>query len=351
MDFAFDPELASAATLPSACYTDPAIVAEERLRVFGRSWQWVGHAAQLSAPGARFHTQVGGEPLLILKDGEGRPRAFSSVCRHRAGRVGGVGGEGKTLKCAYHGWTYDLEGRLLGAPEFEGVQGFDRATCRLPEFRVEAWGPWIFVNLDPAAPSLMEVLGEILSETTRWPLDALRPIHARDYDLACDWKVYVDNYLEGYHIPVAHPELFRQMDYGAYRVETRAWHSRQHAPVKGEATLYHRDLADGAAPEALYYWLFPNLMVNVYPDHVQLNLIQPLGPGRCRTHFAWFAEKELDLGENLAFSDLVQQEDIALCEAVQQGLASSTYDRGRYSVKRENGVHHFHQLWVEMMKM
>ena len=135
-------------------------------------------------------------------------------------------------------------------------------------------------------------------------------------------------------------------------MEARAWHSRQHAPVKGSGTLYHRDLAEGSAPEALYYWVFPNLMVNVYPDHVQLNLIQPLGPGRCRTHFAWFVEegKALDLSENLAFSDLVQQEDIALCEAVQQGLGSRTYDRGRYSAKRENGVHHFHRLWVEMMR-
>ena len=349
MDFAFDPELASAETLPSRCYTDAALGARERNRIFGRTWQWTGHLGQLPSPGSRFQTEVGGEPVVVLKDEAGSLRAFSSVCRHRAGRVGG---EGKRLQCAYHGWTYGLDGRLLGAPEFEGVQGFDRAACRLPAFRAEAWGPWVFVNLDPAAPPLAEVLGEILPETAPWPLDSLRPIHALDYELACDWKVYVDNYLEGYHIPVAHPELFRQIDYSAYGVETRRWHSRQHAPVKGADTLYHRDLAEGQDPEALYYWLFPNLMVNVYPDHVQLNLIQPLGPGRCRTHFAWFAEagKALDLQANLAFSDLVQQEDIALCEAVQQGLASATYDRGRYSVRRENGVHHFHQLWVEMMK-
>jgi choline monooxygenase len=349
MDFFLDPDLAAAETLPSRCYTDASLLALEQARVFGRSWQWVGSLDRLAEAGSRFQVTVAGEPLLVLKDGERRLRAFSAVCRHRAGRVGG---EGKTLKCAYHGWTYDLDGRLIGAPEFDGVKAFDRAACRLPEFRIEAWGPWIFVNLDPAAPPLAEVLGEILAETAHWPLDRLRAVKTLDYDLACDWKVYVDNYLEGYHIPVAHPELFRQMDYGAYRVETRAWHSRQHAPVKGSGTLYHRDLAEGSAPEALYYWVFPNLMVNVYPDHVQLNLIQPLGPGRCRTHFAWFVEegKALDLSENLAFSDLVQQEDIALCEAVQQGLGSRTYDRGRYSAKRENGVHHFHRLWVEAMK-
>lgn len=348
-DFPFDPDPAAAETLPARCYVDPAILAEERRQVFARSWQWVGSLDQLPVPGSRFAAEVAGEPLIVLRDEEGL-RALSAVCRHRAGRVGPADGRGQTLRCAYHGWTYGLDGALLGAPEFEGTKGFDRAACRLPAFRAEAWGPWIFVNLDPGAPSLAETLGEILPETAAWPLDRLKPIHALDYDLACDWKVYVDNYLEGYHIPVAHPELFRQIDYGAYRVETRARHSRQHAPVKGQGTLYHRDLEAGGTPEALYYWVFPNLMVNVYPDHVQLNLILPLGPGRCRTRFLWFADRELDLAENLAFSDRVQQEDIALCESVQQGLASLTYDRGRYSPSRENGVHHFHKLWMEMMR-
>lgn len=349
MDFSFDPRLAAAETLPSLAYADPSLAALERGRIFGSTWQWVGVLDQLAGIGSRFQATVGGEPVLVLRDETAQLRAFSAVCRHRAGRVGG---EGKILKCGYHGWTYDLEGHLLGTPEFEGVEGFDRGACRLPEFQVDTWGPWIFVNLDPSAPSLAQVLGEIVAETKAWPLARLRPVKTLDYELACNWKVYVDNYLEGYHIPVAHPELFRQIDYSAYRVETRRWHSRQHAPVKGSGTLYHRDLAKGEAPEALYYWLFPNLMVNVYPDHVQLNLIEPLGPGRCRTRFAWFVEegKSLDLAENLAFSDLVQQEDITLCEAVQQGLESRTYDRGRYSVKRENGVHHFHQLWVERMK-
>jgi choline monooxygenase len=157
---------------------------------------------------------------------------------------------------------------------------------------------------------------------------------------------------------VAHPELHRQLDYAAYRVETRRWHSRQHAPVRAKDTLYHRapDLKDGDTPEAGYYWIFPNLMLNLYPDNVQLNLIEPVGPGRTRTRFVWFVEDpsrpglDAQLDESLAFSDSVQQEDILLCESVQRGLASSTYDRGRYSHKRENGLHHFHQLWIEAMK-
>ncbi|HJU82774.1 MAG TPA: aromatic ring-hydroxylating dioxygenase subunit alpha [Holophagaceae bacterium] len=357
-DFPFDADPAAAATLPARVYTDPAVLAAERDRIFGRTWQWVATLDQLSAPGSYLTTTVGREPVVVLKDEAGALRAFSAVCRHRAGPVALGSGQARALRCAYHGWTYGLDGRLKVAPEFEGVRGFDSAACRLPEFRVEAWGPWVFVNLDPAAPSLAETLGEILPETAHWRLDRLRAVRTVDYELACDWKVYVDNYLEGYHIPVAHPELHRQLDYAAYRVETRRWHSRQHAPVRAADTLYHRGGGprEGEAPEAGYYWVFPNLMLNLYPDNVQLNLIEPLGPGRTRTRFVWFVEDparpglDAELAENLAFSDAVQREDILLCESVQRGLASATYDRGRYSAKRENGLHHFHRLWVEAMR-
>ncbi|HJW08239.1 MAG TPA: aromatic ring-hydroxylating dioxygenase subunit alpha [Holophagaceae bacterium] len=357
-DFPFDLDLASAHTLPSRVYRDPAVLEAERDRIFGRTWQWAATTDQLAAPGSYLTATVGREPLVLVRDEAGALRAFSAVCRHRAGPVALGSGHAKALRCAYHGWTYGLDGRLKAAPEFDGVQGFDKAACRLPEFRVETWGPWVFVNLEAAAPPLAETLGEILQETAHWRLDRLRAVRAVDYELACDWKVYVDNYLEGYHIPVAHPELHRQLDYAAYRVETRRWHSRQHAPVRAKDTLYHRaaSLKEGEVPEAAYYWVFPNLMFNLYPDNVQLNLIEPLGPGRTRTRFVWFVDDHsrpgLDamLDESLAFSDSVQQEDILLCEAVQRGLGSATYDRGRYSHKRENGLHHFHQLWMDAMK-
>lgn len=186
----------------------------------------------------------------------------------------------------------------------------------------------------------------------------MRLHHACDYELACNWKVYVDNYLEGYHIPSVHPGLHAQLDYAAYRVETARWHSKQHAPLRASAasSLYHRGLAPDSQPLALYYWLFPNLMLNVYPDNLQVNLILPLGHERTLTRFYWYLldRQRPGLAEefaaNLAFSDEVQQEDVAICEAVQRGLRSRSYASGRYSVKRENGVHQFHGLWAEAMR-
>jgi len=156
--------------------------------------------------------------------------------------------------------------------------------------------------------------------------------------MACNWKVYVDNYLEGYHIPVVHPGLFRLLDYGAYRVEPAALHSRQHAPLRGQAS------------EAFYYWVFPNLMLNVYPDSFQLNLVTPLDSERTRARFEWYlpdpgrAGAMEELERAMTFSEEVQREDTTICESVQEGLRSRTYERGRYSVRRENGVHHFHGL-------
>ena len=289
---------------------------------------------------------------FVARGEDGVLRSFSGVCRHRAGPVACGMGNARSLRCAYHGWTYGLDGQLLATPEFEGARDFDRSTVRLPELRVATFGPLVFVRLDPGAPDLDTVLGEMRPETAGLGLEHLRFFRRHDYEVGCNWKVYVDNYLEGYHIPIVHPGLFREIDYGAYRVETRERHSRQHAPVRSASpeSPYRRRLPPGKPPEALYYWLFPNLMLNVYPDHVQVNLVLPLGPERTLVRFEWLVPDPArpglgaDFERSFAFSDEVQREDAAICEAVQRGLRSRFYDRGRFSVKRENGVHHFHGL-------
>lgn len=337
--------------LEPGAYTDPSVLSRELERVFARSWQFAGALEDLAAPGCFLSCEIAGEPVVVVNE-DGRLRAFSAVCRHRAGRVAGGKGCARALRCAYHGWTYGLDGRLLGAPEMPDL---DRSQVCLPEFRAEAFGPFVFVCLDADVPGIADSFDPVgadplVARTTGW-----RFYRRHDYLLACDWKVYVDNYLEGYHIPVAHPELNRQIDYGAYRVETFRNVSRQHAPVKAADTLYHRDLGAGQEPEARYWWMFPNLMLNLYPDHVQLNAVLPEGPGRCRVRFEWFvpepppADWEARFAANFAFSDAVQAEDIELCEAVQKGLGSRTYTDPRICEARENGVAHFHGLWREAM--
>ena len=351
-EFCFEPDLARATTLPSSWYLEPAVLERERERVFGGTWQLVAHAEDLARPGDFLAAEVAGEPVVVARGEDGALRSFSAVCRHRAGPVACGRGNRPSLRCGYHGWTYGLDGRLLATPEFEGARDFDRSAVRLPGLRVASFGPLVFVQLDPGAPGLETVLGEMTAETAGLGLERQRFYRRHDYEVACNWKVYVDNYLEGYHIPIVHPGLLREIDYAAYRVETRSHHSRQRAPVRSPSpeSLYRRKLEPGKEPEALYYWLFPNLMLNVYPDHVQVNLVQPLGPERTLVRFEWLVPDparpglDEDFERSFAFSDEVQREDAAICAAVQRGLRSRFYDRGRFSVKRENGVHHFHGL-------
>ena len=350
--FRFESDVAEAATLPASWYRDPAILERERDRVFARSWQLVGRADQVAHPGDTFTVEVAGEPLIVARAEDGRLRAFSNVCRHRAGPVARGAGSRRAFRCGYHGWTYALDGRLQSTPEFDGVRNFDPAAQTLPPASIEAWGPFLFVCLDAAAPPLAAALGAIPDETAHLPLSRMRLVKTVDYEIACNWKVYVDNYVEGYHIPIVHPELFRLLDYGAYAVETAAFHSKQHAPLRrndGEA-------AARGADEAFFYWVFPNLMLNLYPDNLQTNLVLPLSLERTLTRFEWYLlEPERpgaaeDFERSFALAERVQREDVAICEAVQKGLGSRTYDRGRYSVRRENGVHHFHGLLAQALR-
>ncbi len=355
--FRFNPDLAEATTIPARWYTDPAMLPLECERVFGRTWQLVGHLGQLAQPGDFFTCEVLDEPIVVTRASDGGMHAFYNVCRHRAGAVAHGSGNRRALQCSYHGWTYGLDGRLLTTPEFDGVRCFERAAHGLTPVRVASWGPFIFVNLDPAAPSLEHVLGAIPAETSHLPLARMEFYKRVDYEIACNWKVYVDNYLEGYHIPLAHPGLYKAIDYRQYRVETFNQYSKQHAPIRATTdSPYRSDPDDGAGAMALYYWLFPNLMLNIYPDNLQINIIVPLGPDRTLTIFEWYvldsdrSDTERDIHASFKFSDVIQHEDIEICEAVYARLRSRSYHTGRYSVTRENGVHHFHGLLCDYLQ-
>ncbi len=353
-DFEFEPELARAGTIPSRWYTEPAVLAAERSAIFGRTWQAAGLAAWVGQAGSYFGCEIAGEPVMVTRAADGVLRAFSNVCRHRGAELCGAASKGATVKCPYHGWTYALDGNLRGAPEFEGVANWERAAVRLPEFRAEAWGPYIFVNLDQNAPPLAEIMGAIPAEVAKMgcPIGSLRHSYRRDYVIECNWKVYVDNYLEGYHLPSAHPSLFRELDYAKYRVDTFRHYSSQIAPIRAAGADEARRYEFGDdTNQALYYWIFPNLMLNVYPDNLSANLVVPLSAEKTLTIFEWFGYGDAEVEEStIEFSDEIQQEDIRICESVQRGLRSQYYDRGRFSVKRENGVHHFHGLLAAYLK-
>src|SRR5450755_1049242 len=233
MDFPVDERLEKAATLPARVYADPVVLGEEKARVFGASWQLVGREDQVAKPGDFLTARIADEEVLVTRGEDGTLRALSNVCRHRAGPVASGSGSCRVLKCGYHGWSYGLDGRLLATPEFDGVENFRKEDVRLPAFAVESWIGLVFAHLDAATPGLQGPLGDLHERLARKDLGAMRFAFRRDWTLECNWKVYVDNYLEGYHIPIVHPGLMKELDYGAYRTETFRNHVLQVSPIKG----------------------------------------------------------------------------------------------------------------------
>jgi phenylpropionate dioxygenase-like ring-hydroxylating dioxygenase large terminal subunit len=351
-----DSDLARAWSIPALFYTDREVLTLEKEKIFASSWQVVGHRDQVVNPGDYFTTELAGEPLLIVRATNGELRGFYNVCRHRAGPPAQGCGSRKVFRCAYHGWTYNLDGTLISAPEFEGVQNFQTEQFALTSVRAEEWFNLVFVNLDPEAEPLLQSLGTLPAQAERFHFQGMKLFERRTYDMKCNWKTYVDNYLEGYHLPSVHPGLNRELDYNAYMVEPYARHVRQWSPIRGAqpgdaAPRRYQETRKDLTTD--YFWVFPNWMLNCYPDNVSLNIVLPLEAERSLAIFEWYLP-EKDLGseaarKSVAFSDEIQMEDIGICEAVQKNLRSRSYARGRYSVKQEKGVHAFHRMYADAM--
>jgi choline monooxygenase len=356
--FPFDPIIARASTIPARLYNDPVYLELERERIFAHTWQLVGRTDQVTEHGQFFTAAVGNDAIVVLRDRE-TLRGFYNVCLHRAGPVAQGCGKRNTLQCRYHGWTYDLEGTLIRAPEMQGVERFDPAEMHLVPIQVATWGPLVFANLDGKAPPLAEVLEDVPRRVAPFRCEEMRYVMRKEWDIACNWKIYVDNYLEGYHLPVVHPGLHKELDYDNYKVEPHRYFSIQHAPLRavhGGNPDRKYDPAKTDVGEAVYVWLFPNMMLNVYMGQMQTNVVIPVGHDRCKVVFEWYSANppadpagDAEWSTLLAVSDEIQGEDIEICEIVQRNLRSRIYDRGRYSAARENGVHHFHSLLHEFL--
>jgi choline monooxygenase len=257
------------------------------------------------------------------------------------------------LRCPYHGWTYDLAGQLRGVPEFEGVRDFDRSASGLVPVAVTTWEGFVFVHLDPDPAPLADQLGPVVAQVAALGLGELAFCERRAYTLACNWKVYVDNYLDGgYHVPHLHRSLSSILTYTDYTIESFERSCLQASPIEA------RDAADAATAavrrgRALYYWIYPNLMLNWYEGHLDVNLVIPLGVDRTQVVFDFYFDQLGDgpgspaaeaNRQSMAVSERIQDEDVAICESVQRGLGSRAYGAGRLSVRREAGENLFHKL-------
>ncbi len=339
-------------TIPAAWYVDPDVLELERRTVFARSWQVAGRVDQLLAPGSFVSSELpAGEPAVLVRGTDGILRAFFNVCRHHAAAVvTEPHGVARALRCPYHGWTYSLAGELKGTPDFGGVCRFDPAGHGLLPMDVDVWERWAFARVERSTSPLAAFLGDDLrTQAAALRLDVMTWVERRVYSLACNWKVFVDNYLDGgYHVPHLHKGLDSVLDYSQYTIENGAHYCLQWSPMTSEGA----EAATGAVrtgDRARYYWIHPNFMINCYAGAMDTNLVIPRGVDRTDVVFDFYFE---DVSPEAAprnrasieVSERIQAEDVAICESVQRGLRSRAYEAGRLSVRREAGEHLFHRL-------
>jgi len=348
--------LSQASTIPAPWYVDPRIAELERLNVFGKTWQLVARTDQLQKPGEFVATRLAGEPIVVVRGTDGKLRAFFNVCRHHAAAVVTQAcGQASILQCPYHGWKYGLDGSLKGMPEFEGVLNFDRAENGLVRIRVETWECFVFINLDPDAVSLNEFLGRLAKRVAPLGINRLHYFDRKTYDIHCNWKVFVDNYLDGgYHVPHLHKGLSSVLDYKAYTIENEDRYCLQSSPMVSS----DEDAATGATRKgdrAWYFWQYPNLMINCYEGYMDTNYVIPVDADRCTVIFDFYfsdvseAHREYNT-QSVNVGNRVQDEDLGICEDVQRGLKSRAYGAGRLSVRREAGEQLFHSLLAADLK-
>jgi len=333
------PNNALAFTLPAVWYHQPEIYERERQSVFRREWIWLGREDQLRAPGDYVAIEFAGWRLFAIRDRGGELRAFHNLCRHRGAPILPDGpGRCDVLRCGYHGWTYDTSGRLRATPHFGAAADFDRKDYGLHPIRVATWRGFVFVNLADDPPPLEEGLGDLAREAAPYPIEDYRFVYEETFEMACNWKVYTDNYVEGYHIPGIHPAFNAVIEFDKFSTEGRNRTVVMQAPQK-----------DGAFYGGTWLWRYPNMTLSTFPGGMNISRIVPLGPRRVRQYYNFlFADTSPDAMTRHRRTieqtcDVIRQ-DFAICEGTQANLEAGIFDRGPLSPRHEQGVRYYHDL-------
>jgi choline monooxygenase len=343
--------LHQAYTIPASWYINKDLYELELQTVFSNSWQLGARRDQLGKAGQYVTTNIGTEPVVIVRGSDGLLRGFFNVCRHHAAAVmTDAEGTAPQLRCPYHGWTYSLAGELRGTPDFAGVCEFEREKNGLIPVDIAEWENWVFVNLSTGS-TLNDFLGGTLIDQVRpLQLQNLHWMERRYYHFDCNWKVFVDNYLDGgYHVPYLHKGLDSVLDYPNYLIENGERFCLQWSPVVSHGAEQQTG-AVRKGDRALYYWIYPNFMINWYDGVLDTNLVIPRGVDQTEVIFDFYfpdvesAEARERNHASILVGQRIQDEDVAICKSVQRGLYSRAYNAGRLSVRREAGEHLFHRL-------
>ncbi len=342
--WASDPDVARAGTLDERLHYSREAHELAIEKIFARSWQLLPLSDRTHA--VEPFTLLDGsldEPLVLTGQGD-TERLMSNVCTHRGAILAEACSDSAVLRCRYHGRRFDLDGSMTKCPGFEDAKDFPRPDENLRRLPLEQVGPLRFTSIDPVLPfdewsaPLRQTLKEYDGETFTFD-----PSSSRTFEIDASWALYCENFLEGFHIPFVHPELNRGLDFSRYRTELEPYAVRQLGVDSGdEVRLVSRPGEDVVAD---YLWLYPNLMVNAYAWGISVNLIEPIGPGRCRIRYLrWVARPDL-VGQGVGSGlDEVEMEDQEIVLSVQKGVGSRLYPGGRFAPKLETGPHHFQRL-------
>jgi choline monooxygenase len=327
-------------TLPARLYHDAEFYEAERQAIFFNQWLVYAHESLFDEPGKHLTRTMAGWPVFVIRGKDGALKAFHNVCRHRAANILREGhGKADILRCMYHGWVYDTDGQLRRAPNFGGDE---KALCdhtALFPVHVRTWNGLVFICMGENPPSFDEALGDLPVITSDINLPGFKFHSMASHDLKCNWKTYVENYLEGYHIPTIHPELNKELDMATYEVRT------------GQRIAQH--LSQSRVPDGviggLWAWLWPNAMLNIYKTGMNLELVIPTGPETMTLSYAYYfrdisPEAETENRRTIETSFAITQEDIEICELVQKNLRAGIYDRGELSPKHEGALAYFQDL-------
>ncbi|MEP6915706.1 MAG: aromatic ring-hydroxylating dioxygenase subunit alpha [Acidobacteriota bacterium] len=355
-----------ASTLPAAYYVDGAYFRREMDALFGGMWVCAGRAEQIARPGQFFVRQLLGESIIITRSQSGRISAFYNVCRHRGTRLC-ADDEGKfagSIQCPYHAWTYDLDGRLIGAPHMEEVPHFRKEDYPLHRLEADEWDGHIFITLAPSPPLLLTQLADLPARFRQWRMEDLRLGRRIVYDVRANWKLVIQNYNECLHCPNLHPALNRLSHYLSGENEPlRATYMGGRMDLRpGVETLS----MDGTCPRAIlpglsaedarrvyYYAIFPNLLLSLHPDYMLVHTLWPIAPDRtiniCEWHFhpAELAQPGFDASDAIDFWDMTNRQDWQVCELSQAGIGSRAYTPGPYS-NREDLLFAFDRMIVDL---
>tara|TARA_B100001142_G_scaffold167728_1_gene167558 strand:- start:14121 stop:15173 length:1053 start_codon:yes stop_codon:yes gene_type:complete len=331
-------------TLPSKWYFENSYMEREKTEIFLKEWQLVGSRTQIRNPGEILLAEVANNPVIVICQKDNTLKAFYNVCQHRGGPLAYENCSVSKLQCKYHGWVYELNGDLKNA------RGFNEAELNVEDFglqpiHVTEWMGQVFVNLSNSPQDLNQHIDEIKTLTS--PIDFSDYVFKfrESYQIRCNWKVYMDNFLEGFHIPFVHPELNKVIDYKSYKTEIYERFSLQWCPLDSELSPYGKS-ANSEENKAFYFTIYPNIILNIAPGRLQTNIVEPKSSKTCVVHFDYHFDnpEEADIEQDADFSEMVQQEDILICENVQKGLESKGYDKGKFSPLNEKGVFHFQSL-------